>query len=118
LTAGDSTLYFAAGTQYQEAPVILFNSGGMPVGTGYAEGTLYADIAVVQSAALHIAGLPDTPAVFTPPLPSPALKLASLAFLATGDNGKKLAAELAQCKSDTDGTSADSEIQLLGRYPQ
>jgi CrtC N-terminal lipocalin domain len=117
LTNGDSTLYFAAGTQYQEAPVNLFNPQGEAVGTAFAEGTDYANVPVVQAAALKIAGLPNTPSVFTPPGPSDALKAASAVFLALDGNKEKLASELSMCTTKTE-SSADLELQFNGRYTQ
>jgi CrtC N-terminal lipocalin domain len=117
LTNGDSTLYFANGTQYQEAPVQIINSQGDKVGTGYAEGTDYSLVPVVTSNQLQIAGLPDTPAAFTPPAPSPALINESKIFIEKPENKIKLAIEGLLCSINTDGTPADDELQFEGRFP-
>lgn len=98
LTDNGSVLFFAAGVEYQEAPVNVINSAGAHVGTGYAEATGYAEIVPASvSNRLEIANLPDTPEAFAIPGPSQSLVEESAAFIAQPQNQAQLFVKLAEC---------------------
>ncbi len=117
LTNGDSTLYFTNGGQYQEAPVEVINSQGNQVGFAFAEATGYSDfVPVVVAAQFKIAGLPNTPAVFTPPTPSPALVAESKLFLEKPANQIGLLIESELCSYNNDGQPVEDELLFNGRW--
>jgi predicted secreted hydrolase len=98
ITANGSILFFAAGVEYQEAPVNLINAAGDAVGTGYAEATGYAELVPASiSNRLEVANLPDTPSDFEIPGPSQSLVEESAAFVAQPQNQAQLLVKLAEC---------------------
>ena len=93
-----STLYSPTGTEYQEAPIIIYNKNGERIGSGLGESTGYADTSSVNMTnQLTLAGLPNTPSDFVVPAPSPELVETSQMYIMEPGNSPVLAADLAAC---------------------